>query len=414
MRDEETTHATRTAATHPCSSGPPRPPGDPPAPHHPLRGLPVALLTGVLLFCSVVVARAQPANDDIANATPITTLPFTDESVDTTQATTDAIDPLPDCGGNFNTVWYVFTPTENLTLLVSARDENYDNTLSVYTGSPGALTQIICNDDPQALFDVTAGTTYYFMVGTWFNDQGGTFTFHAEVVIPPSNDDFASATVIPEPLPFTDTLNTIGATPDGPGGCYGEPNNVWYILTLSKDTVVRLTTDGSNYFAFIDVFERTDQGNYNDIACDTNINFEASAGTTYYISVSSPYDPGGDLVFAVLDLGAPFQVTLSLNATGSFDPKTGSATIRGTVTCNQPAGVDVWGHVRQKLGRTTIIQGDFNTFVECDGATPWSATVRSDQGAFGGGAVEVSASASGCSPIDCGEDQATATGEAER
>ena len=54
----------------------------------------------------------------------------------------------------------------------------------MYTGSPGALTQLACEDSPQVFLDVTAGTTYYFMIGSWFSDEGGTFTFHAEVAPP--------------------------------------------------------------------------------------------------------------------------------------------------------------------------------------------------------------------------------------
>src|SRR5690349_11692141 len=89
----------------------------------------------------------------------------------------------------------------------------------------------------------------------------------------PANDEIANATAITT-LDFTDTLDTSLALPDGPGGCYGVPNNVWYTFTLSEDTGVRLTTDGSDYFAPIDVFARTAQGNYNNIAgCDTDLIF---------------------------------------------------------------------------------------------------------------------------------------------
>ena len=157
-------------------------PAIPRPPRCALRVIPRALLIGGLLLFSLAVAQAQPANDDIANATPIMTLPFTDGPVDTTLATTEADDP--DCAGNGRTVWYVFTPTENVTLVVNAGNESYDNTLSVYTGSPGALTQIACEDYPQVILDVTAGTTYYFMIGSWFSDHGGTFSFHAEVAPP--------------------------------------------------------------------------------------------------------------------------------------------------------------------------------------------------------------------------------------
>ena len=223
---------------------------------------------------------------------------------------------------------------------------------------------------------------------------------------PPANDDIADAIVIPA-LDFTDTRDTRGATtaPDDPGGCSGG-TNVWYTFTPSEDIVVRLSTVGSSYEAFLDVFVSS-AGELSHIACGSGqLDFVASAGTTYYVMVSSPAF-GRDLVFSALSLGPPFEVTLSLGMTGVFDPRTGSATIGGTVTCTEPARVDVSGQLRQKFLRR-IIRGDFFISVDCDGETPWSATVRSDQGAFGGGYAELLASASGCGPGNCDDDQATA------
>jgi len=209
-------------------------------------------------------------------------------------------------------------------------------------------------------------------------------------------------------LDFTDTLDTSSATPDGPGGCYGVPNNVWYTVTLSEDTVVRLTTDGSDYFAFIDVFERTPSGNYNLIACDSNPIFTANAGTTYYVAVSSPDSSGGTLAFSALDLGAPLEITVSLNSSVLVNKKLGTATVAGLVTCNNPAGVDVYGQLRQKLGRR-MIPGGFYTHVSCDGETPWSAIARSDQGPFSSGSAELLADVYGCDQYTCGEDHANTT-----
>jgi hypothetical protein len=154
------------------------------APHPPLWLLPVMLLAGVLLLFGGVTAQTPPPNDDIANATVITALPFTDGPIDTTAATTELNDP--DCFGNGLTVWYVFTPSEDVVILADPQaNSNYDTTLSVYTGSPGALTQIACSDD-RVIFEATAGTTYYFMVGNFFFNSSGTLIFHAEVA-PPSS-----------------------------------------------------------------------------------------------------------------------------------------------------------------------------------------------------------------------------------
>jgi hypothetical protein len=225
----------------------------------------------------------------------------------------------------------------------------------------------------------------------------------------PANDDITNATAITA-FDFTDTLNTVGAEPDGPGGCWGVPPNVWYTLTLNEDTVVRLSTAGSDYFTVTNVFERTASGEYTEIACrasyEGDLVFTARAGITYYIAVSSPDGPGGTLVFSAVDLGRPFQVILRLAVTGS-KAATGTATVGGTVTCNNPAEVNVSGQLRQKVGRR-MITGGFSTQISCAGATPWSAIVRSDQGAFGGGQAELLVDTGGCDQYTCDDDHATA------
>jgi hypothetical protein len=128
-----------------------------------------------------------PANDDFDNATVIPGLPFADQ-VDTRSATT-AIDD-PDCHGRGPTVWYVFVPAQNMRVEANTFGSNYDTTLSVYTGSRGALSQWGCNDDTdglqsQVIFDAIAGEAYFFMVGAWANGPGGDLTFSVNVAPPP-------------------------------------------------------------------------------------------------------------------------------------------------------------------------------------------------------------------------------------
>ena len=53
----------------------------------------------------------------------------------------------PDCFGTGSTVWYRLTPDETKRIEAVAFDASgWDPTLSVYTGRPGSLTQIACND----------------------------------------------------------------------------------------------------------------------------------------------------------------------------------------------------------------------------------------------------------------------------
>src|SRR5215216_1849447 len=107
----------------------------------PLAGL---LLAIALTFAGVLpVSAAPPSNDDFASATVVTEpLPFTD-TVNTSEATTSSDDP--ECFGNGPTVWYTFTPTQNMYIQVDTFGSDYDTTLSAYTGSPGNLTQLRCH-----------------------------------------------------------------------------------------------------------------------------------------------------------------------------------------------------------------------------------------------------------------------------
>ena len=126
-----------------------------------------------------------PANDDFASATESTSLPFTD-SINTSDATTAVDDP--ECAGNGHTVWYSFTAPAEMGIEANTFGSDYDTTLSVYTGSRGALTQIACNDDAaetlqsRVRFNATEGVTYFFMVGSFFDSPGGNLVFSVEEI----------------------------------------------------------------------------------------------------------------------------------------------------------------------------------------------------------------------------------------
>ena len=150
-----------------------------------MRRTVAAFFTAVSLLCLSAGAAlaAPPDNDDIANATLVASLPFSD-MVDTTEATEAADDP--DCSGAGPTVWYTYTPTEDQRLLADTFGSDYDTTLSAYVGSPGSLEQIACNDDAGGdvqsaiVIEVEAGTTYYFLVGAFDSGPGGTLVFNVD------------------------------------------------------------------------------------------------------------------------------------------------------------------------------------------------------------------------------------------
>ncbi len=144
-------------------------------------------ITAQLFFGVSPALAAPPSNDDFDSATVAPAVPYSD-AMDTREATTAADDP--DCFGRGPTVWYAFTPTQDMRLEANTFGSDYDTTLSVYTGARGALTQVVCNDDAafslqsRVRFDALAGETYFFMVGAFASGAGGNLMFTLDVAPP--------------------------------------------------------------------------------------------------------------------------------------------------------------------------------------------------------------------------------------
>lgn len=128
-----------------------------------------------------VTIQTVPVNDEITSARAISAIPFAD-TINTTEATTNPDDPF--CLSNEQTVWYTFTPSENIQLNANTFGSDYDTGLSLFTGAPGALTPIDCNDDAggtlqsSLTFDAQAGTTYFFLVESYPGTGGGNLIFN--------------------------------------------------------------------------------------------------------------------------------------------------------------------------------------------------------------------------------------------
>ena len=130
--------------------------------------LPALLVAGLTIMAAGPATAAVPTNDDFANATVVTSS-FTDTTVNTTDATSQATDPTG-CMGAAHSVWYTFTAARDGSASFDTLGSGFDTLLSAYTGTEGSLTLVACNDDSnnvlqsQITFDVTSGTTYHVMV----------------------------------------------------------------------------------------------------------------------------------------------------------------------------------------------------------------------------------------------------------
>lgn len=216
----------------------------------------------------------------------------------------------------------------------------------------------------------------------------------------PGNDDFDSATTITA-LPYTDALNTSEATTaaDDPD-CLGNGHTVWYAFTAPGEMGIDANTFGSDYDTTLSVYTGV-RGSLTQIACNddsgdgvqSRVRFNTVGGETYFFMVGSfLQSPGGSLSFSTEEiplLPPPIEVGIIIDPTGTVVIKTGEVTVHGSVTCSRDVVLDMFGDVRQTLGRF-FIRGFFEIGVECaGGSATWSATLTGETGKFGPGRARV-------------------------
>jgi hypothetical protein len=232
---------------------------------------------------------------------------------------------------------------------------------------------------------------------------------------PPDNDTYSGRTEITS-LPFSETLDTTEATTDADDdeanaecGAPATDASVWYELTAPADTGVIVDVSESDYAAGVIVVTGS-PGSFEIQTCGPFIvGFFAAEGETYAILAFDFDDEdgtnGGTLEISVFEAPPPPEIDVVVDPVGSFDNKTGGATISGTVTCTGDvdfAFVEV--ELRQRVGRF-IISGFGEMEVFCDGtAQPWSVEVFASNGLFKGGKAVAVTFAVACGVFDCGID----------
>lgn len=127
----------------------------------------VTLVFGLVIVAQAVpVWAAVPSNDTERGAVSIHAVPFT-QTTDTTEATPGG----PELCSNSASVFYRFTPAEDVRVQVDLLGSDYDTTLGVYSrDAQGRVEPLACNDDrvgdaAGVRLRAVADTTYYFMVG---------------------------------------------------------------------------------------------------------------------------------------------------------------------------------------------------------------------------------------------------------
>jgi len=233
---------------------------------------------------------------------------------------------------------------------------------------------------------------------------------------PPSNDTHAGQTVV-GPVPFMQSLDTTEATTDANDaelnaqcGAPATDASVWYQVTAGADGGMIVDVSESSFSAGA-IVATGSPGIWTVVACGPGaVSWSTVAGETYTILVfDDQLDGGGNggVLNITIDVAPPAPtIDVTVNPVGEFHPRTGSATVSGTVTCTGEvdfAFVDV--ELRQAVGRVSTVTGLGSFDVICDGAThPWSLEVFPSNGKFAGGKAVSVTFALACGAFECGTD----------
>jgi hypothetical protein len=295
-------------------------------------------------------AATVPANDNFANATAITGLPFSD-TVDVTWATVESGEPGGMGGWSQRSIWYSFTPlTDEVVTMSRGIGPPYDpsapptlcdlrmsNFMHFYRADGAGLAGLTMIDrwSSSYTFRVQTGATYYIQEGDSYAGPGPastcprTFSLYMRIVPPPSNDNFSNALAFTS-VPFTDNVDLTGATiePGEPTGCGGDvTQSAWYTF---KPTV---SGGYTNRGGGVNVYVGASLGSLQVVECGDwfGADFWATAGTTYYLQdttsslfVQAVSPPAADFLYSLTAPSIFDDVSFSYWNGGYWDPAVNS------------------------------------------------------------------------------------------
>lgn len=215
-----------------------------------------SMINGTIPTMDVCVTGlpSPPANDDCANAIPVTVGTngiCTEVTGTVTGATASAGAPAPTCGNyQGGDVWYSITvPASgevNFTVDFAATGSITDADMAIYSGVCGSLTEIECDDlDGTGAMPViqatglTAGTTVYVRIWEWNNDVAGDFDLCiSEPPVVLNNQDCNTAIPICGGTTFAGASNGSGSVVDlvtANDDClFGENQSSWVYFEVSS------------------------------------------------------------------------------------------------------------------------------------------------------------------------------------
>lgn len=270
--------------------------------------------------------RGQPANDALADATPLQSVSFVTARAFNEFATKEPAEPSHAGGPGGHSLWYSWIAPADGEAAVNTCYSGADTLLAVYTGSSYPLTEVASNDDggdcgggtSRLTFSAVAGVAYKIAVDAKGGEDG---PYSLTLRTRPANDDLAAPAPIVLPLVGDSTMalfSNLMATaepgePSHAGGAGG--HSVWFSWTAPTSRPTSFSTgeysDGGCYggidtllavytgssYPLTEVASDDDGGDCGDGA--SKVIFDAVAGTTYKIAIDGKAGAQGDVALAL-------------------------------------------------------------------------------------------------------------------
>ena len=277
---------------------------------------------GRIALSILQAAGTAAANDAFANAETLAggSISATGSSYD---ATAQAGEPAHAGQTATKSIWWKWTAPADGFCTVDTVGSAFDTVLAVYTGTSVSGLIAVASDDQsggdntsRVGFQATNGTTYFFAVDGR-GGEGGSVALNLEFnsQSKPSNDDFLNATALTGGT-ANDTANSAGATSES-----GEPSHdgnpaeksLWWSWTAVESGPVRISTAGSAFDTVLAIYSGTSIYSLVGIASNDDANggwesqveFDAVAGTTYRIAVDGYDGASGAVALAVSQSDSP-------------------------------------------------------------------------------------------------------------
>lgn len=235
--------------------------------------------SGTFSICATTFS--SPLNDNPATATTLTC-----GATCTTVSSTflGATQTLAGCTGNANDdVWFSFVATQSSVLITVNPGTSIDPVVELFSGTPGSLTSIVCDDAsfPNGISGtgqyngLTIGQTYYYRVygfsSTLPNTTNSPFTtcvYNAPP--PPINDNCAGSITVTSGVNCTSVSGTVYGATQSQVGCLGTANDdVWFSFVATWTSQLISVTPVAGFDPVVELFSGT-CGSLTSISCNNN------------------------------------------------------------------------------------------------------------------------------------------------